>query len=277
MAELYDCRSLTEDERFVHLYGAREAIATSSGLSDSGLFERSLDDERYLPFEYAGAVSKWCLKLLPENNAFELDSVTDVVIQVKYTAREGGDVLRRESTRRRLLADGWRLFDVRREFTDAWALLERDLQKSENGHARKEVEERTPHRKPTRPELRLILNRNMFPFLTGRRSVSVVRLQLFIQLEEDVQHAGSYIKVKYCPVGHQYQEEEEDEKMNSTTVVGRMPLTVCPMPSDRQCITESSTSRLRCLQRCVEETKMSARSGSPRAGFRALVYPCRPA
>jgi hypothetical protein len=212
LAKFYECRSPTEDERFTHHYGTREAIATSTGLSDSGLFELSLGDERYLPFEYAGAVSRWRLQLPAENNAFELDSVTDVVIQVNYTAREGGEVLRRaaeESTRRRLPADGWRLFDVRREFADAWALLERDHRESERGHhARKE--EPKQHQKPSSPELRLLLNRNMFPFLTGRRSVSVVRLQLFIQPEEDPQPAGSHIKLKYYPAGHQCQDEDDE-------------------------------------------------------------------
>jgi hypothetical protein len=146
-----------------------------------------MGDKRYPPFEYAGAVSRWRLQLPPENNAFELDSLTDVVIQVNYTAREGGEILRKaadESTRRRLPADGWRLFDIRREFADAWALLERDMREGVKGPARKDMGDFKPHRKPTSPELCLLLNRNMFPFLTGRRSVTVVRLQLFIQPED---------------------------------------------------------------------------------------------
>jgi hypothetical protein len=119
LAQLYECRSLTDDERFVHLYGSCKSIATSTGESDTGLFQLNMGGERYLPFEYAGAVSRWRLQLPAENNYFEIDSVTDVVVQVNYTAREGGNVLRRaaeESTRRKLPADGWRLFDARRDF-----------------------------------------------------------------------------------------------------------------------------------------------------------------
>ena len=71
-------------------YGAREAIATSSGQNDSGLFELSFRDERYLPFEYHGAVSRWRIELPPENNYFDLDTLTDVVLHLNYTAREGG-------------------------------------------------------------------------------------------------------------------------------------------------------------------------------------------
>ena len=38
------------------MYAAREAIATSSGQNDSGLFELNFRDERYLPFEFHGAM-----------------------------------------------------------------------------------------------------------------------------------------------------------------------------------------------------------------------------
>jgi hypothetical protein len=124
----YERQSLDSDTRFAHLYGTREAIATSSGLSDAGLFKLNFRDERDLPFEFAGAVSRWRLELPPETNAFELETFTDVVLQLNYTAREGGEDLRRtasESAQGRLPGDGWRLFDVRHEFPDAWVMLER--------------------------------------------------------------------------------------------------------------------------------------------------------
>jgi hypothetical protein len=52
-----------DDPRAVRQHGAVEAIATSSGQADSGMFEVSFRDERYLPFEYAGAVSRWRIEL----------------------------------------------------------------------------------------------------------------------------------------------------------------------------------------------------------------------
>ena len=51
-------------------------------------------DERYLPFEFAGAVSRWRIELPPETNFFDFDTLSDVVLHLNYTAREGGDVLR---------------------------------------------------------------------------------------------------------------------------------------------------------------------------------------
>ena len=63
-------RACPDDPRIVRQYGAREAIATSCGQNDSGLFELNFRDQRYLPFEYMGAVSRWRIELPPENNYF---------------------------------------------------------------------------------------------------------------------------------------------------------------------------------------------------------------
>ena len=87
------------------------------------MFELSFRDERYLPFESRGA-SRWRIELPHENNFFDIDTVTDVVLHLNYTAREGGDVLRKvamEVTQPRLLGNGWRLFDIQQEFPQALA------------------------------------------------------------------------------------------------------------------------------------------------------------
>ena len=47
-----------EDPRFRDNFGAIQSIVTSPGQNDSGLFETNLRDERYLPFEGAGAISR---------------------------------------------------------------------------------------------------------------------------------------------------------------------------------------------------------------------------
>ena len=52
-------REDAEDERFEDYFGSLQSIVTSSAQSDSGLFETNLRDERYLPFENAGAISEW--------------------------------------------------------------------------------------------------------------------------------------------------------------------------------------------------------------------------
>ena len=126
------------------------------------MFELNFRDERYLPFEYQGAVSRWRLELPPENNYFDLDTVSDVVLHLNYTAREGGDVLRaaaRDDARRRLPGDGLRLFDIRHDFPDALPAAWRP------GAEDREAEPDRRHR-----SLRLGLTPAMFPFVPGRRS-----------------------------------------------------------------------------------------------------------
>ena len=83
-----------EDPRFTVNYGAAESIVTSTGRDDSGLFETALRDERYLPFESAGAISSWRLELSGEPRQFDFDTISDVILHIRYTARDGGDGLK---------------------------------------------------------------------------------------------------------------------------------------------------------------------------------------
>jgi hypothetical protein len=158
---------LPGDTRIVRDYLARDAIATSSGRADSGLFEVNFGDDRYLPFEYAGAVSRWRLELPPENNYFDLDTLTDVVLQLNYTAREGGDALRRaaaEAARCHLPGDGVRVFDVRHELPEQ---LRRGYQGDD--------------RDWERWRLSLCFGRNLFPFLPGRRGLRIGCVQVIFE------------------------------------------------------------------------------------------------
>jgi|GEM_PF-3012843 len=68
----------------------RESIATSSAQNDSGLFEVSFRDERYLPFEGCGVVGEWELEMIDNVNLrqFDYNSISDVVLHMKYTSRD---------------------------------------------------------------------------------------------------------------------------------------------------------------------------------------------
>ncbi len=67
-----------------------QQIALSSAQHDTGLFSVDLNDSRYLPFEGTGAVSAWRLSMPPANNQIAFSSIADVVIQLQYTAVDGG-------------------------------------------------------------------------------------------------------------------------------------------------------------------------------------------
>lgn len=81
------------DERFVYNVGAIQSIAASNAQNDSGMFELNFRDERYLPFEGTGAISSWRLELPKEVRQFDYNTISDVIVHVKYTAREGGSAL----------------------------------------------------------------------------------------------------------------------------------------------------------------------------------------
>ncbi|MBI4704886.1 MAG: hypothetical protein HY744_27595 [Deltaproteobacteria bacterium] len=119
-----------EDSRFLYGFGAVASVCTSRGLNDAGMFELNFRDERLLPFEGAGAVSTWRIELPPETNRFDLRALTDVVLHVQYTAREGGSLLGEAAKRAAfegILPKALRIFSVKTEFEEAWSALETEL------------------------------------------------------------------------------------------------------------------------------------------------------
>ena len=100
----YDYTGL-EDKKFQHNLVGMQSIATSQAQGDSGLFELNFRDERYLPFEGAGAISTWRLELPTEFHQFDYDSISDVILHMNYTAREGGDLLKQRGERTCRLLD----------------------------------------------------------------------------------------------------------------------------------------------------------------------------
>jgi hypothetical protein len=79
------------DKKSMNNLRANQQIALSTGVDDSGLFTLSFQDERYLPFEYTGAISKWQLSF-PKHDTQKsmLESLTDIIVHVQYTARANG-------------------------------------------------------------------------------------------------------------------------------------------------------------------------------------------
>ncbi|WP_449124203.1 Tc toxin subunit A-related protein [Pseudomonas viridiflava] len=67
---------------------ASQEIAVSTGVDDDGLFTFSFDDERYLPFEGTGAISRWTLTFSnPASQKDVIDSITDIIVHMRYTAK----------------------------------------------------------------------------------------------------------------------------------------------------------------------------------------------
>ena len=116
-----------EDDRFTDYYGTIQSIVTSSAQSDSGMFEVNLRDERFLPFENAGAESRWRIELPQELRQFDYNSISDVIIHMRYTARQGGSQLASKATGyiKEFIKDasqqGLRqLFNLKHDFPNEW-------------------------------------------------------------------------------------------------------------------------------------------------------------
>jgi Salmonella virulence plasmid 28. len=62
------------------------AIATSTAQQDAGVFQLNFRDDRYMPFEGAGAISSWKLDLPKSFRQFDYQTINDVIIHVNYTA-----------------------------------------------------------------------------------------------------------------------------------------------------------------------------------------------
>ena len=82
-----------DDARFLMNIVPVQAIATSRPNADPGVFQLRFDDDRYLPFEGAGAVSSWRIDLHQSNNAVDLSELTDVILSLSYSAKSGGTPL----------------------------------------------------------------------------------------------------------------------------------------------------------------------------------------
>ncbi|KAK5654044.1 hypothetical protein OQA88_7722 [Cercophora sp. LCS_1] len=82
------------EERFVTTAVPVEAIAVSRARAeDAGVFRLGFDGERYMPFEGAGLISSWCLKLNSAVPPFEYGKIRDVVLHVQYTSMAGSEAL----------------------------------------------------------------------------------------------------------------------------------------------------------------------------------------
>lgn len=112
-----------------------QSVAISVGQEDTGMFEPNLRDERYLPFEgKALEASKWRIELPVKIRQFDYETISDVIITVRYTAREGGSTTSgivnatlgtdlNEFQRADGAAHGvgqLRIFSARAEFPEAW-------------------------------------------------------------------------------------------------------------------------------------------------------------
>jgi hypothetical protein len=84
-----------------------------------------LRDERFLPFEGAGAESTWRLDLPNNYRAFDYNTISDVILHIRYTARQGVDFTKvTNALKAQFAPDGSDLallFSLRHDFPSEWS------------------------------------------------------------------------------------------------------------------------------------------------------------
>jgi hypothetical protein len=86
-------RQDNDTDRFSESHSSN-SVVTSGAQNDSGMFNLNTNDDRYLPFEYAGVISEWQLELADEFRQFDYQTISDVIFHINYTARQGGGLLK---------------------------------------------------------------------------------------------------------------------------------------------------------------------------------------
>jgi hypothetical protein len=163
----------SENPRVVTNYLATQSIALSSGQNDAGMFELNFHDERYLPFEGAGAVSRWRIELPKDSNAFDFTTIADVIFRMAYTSRDGGSSLRSAARKAKtdLIADVGdsplaRMFSLKHEFADQWYKF------------------LYPAADENNQQIDLNVAPDHFPFLFRGKSIQVNRAELFLKFKD---------------------------------------------------------------------------------------------
>ncbi|MBN2439939.1 MAG: hypothetical protein JXJ04_01280 [Spirochaetales bacterium] len=135
----YSEKTAEVDDRFSTLNIPITSIAVSSGQNDSGVFELNFRDERYMPFEGAGVISKWRIELPQEFKQFDYNTITDVILHLRYTSLEGGEKLKTVANKSLLVYlksaeelsrdEGlFALFDLKNDFPSEWVKLNQSSQ-----------------------------------------------------------------------------------------------------------------------------------------------------
>ncbi|KAL3454415.1 hypothetical protein BJX65DRAFT_301056 [Aspergillus insuetus] len=127
-----------DDPRFHHDEIPITAIAVSHGQNDAGVATLDFRGERYMPMEGAGAISSWKITLPSKYRSFDYRTISDIVLHIRYTARDGGEKLADAATIQLAkyfdaaaaisAATGlYSLLDLPNDFSSAWHALKRPL------------------------------------------------------------------------------------------------------------------------------------------------------
>jgi hypothetical protein len=183
--------------------GSIQSIATSHAQSDSGLFEFSFRDERYLPFEGAGAISTWKIELPAVYAQFDYNSISDVILHINYTSLDEGG-LKTPATNHvktqlsEIGKDGFfRMFSLNREFATEWNAYKNAFEQNENA------------------ALKIVLDEEQFPFYCKNREIILQHIGVVMTPVSGVEALpDSFSMMMYMDEGETQREMELAKKVN---------------------------------------------------------------
>jgi hypothetical protein len=159
-------RQGVSDDRFVDYAGTAQAVVTSTSSSDSGMFETNLREERFLPFELSGVISTWQVDLpnpTTDYPGFDYNTISDVILQIRYTARQGIVAATVNSSVKDILqaaipsgANLALLFSLPNDFSTEWSAFLNSA-----------------------ADLSVTLKRDYFPYFTTGRTITITGLRLY--------------------------------------------------------------------------------------------------
>ncbi len=203
-----------ENYRADHL--AVEAIAASTAQNDSGRFQLDFRDEKYLPFEGAGAISDWRIELPRKFRSFNYDTISDVVLHLKYTARRDETLAEpaRVALQAELNAAGagalFHLFSLRHDFPNEWQALHAGSAHSAT----------------------ISIGKDRFPILVQPGAITVSELHAVVILKEErpaVTYKATITPGASAPVAFQWPGAPSRYRSDSKTVA--IPVTALPADS----------------------------------------------
>jgi hypothetical protein len=155
-------RQGAEDPRFLDFTGNVEV--TLPGMA-SDAFEPPSARDQLLPFEGYGAVnSSWRVELPETLRQFDYASISDLVLQLQYTARPGGDQLARDATAavtelvKKVASTPFTLvLSVSDEFPAEWAAFTK-----------------------SNANLQFVVTRDMFPYLAHGQTINIQKIQVLV-------------------------------------------------------------------------------------------------
>ncbi len=142
-------------------------MTVSNVQNDSGLFELNFKDGRYLPFEGCGAISSWRLELPTAVKQFDYNTISDVVIHLKYTARFDSSL---KSTAAASVQSFMNQVAKQSEKVGLFVLinLKHDFPMEWNNYIKDNA------------HFKFRLDKNRFPYFVGTNPISVTKANIYI-------------------------------------------------------------------------------------------------